>query len=197
MYTQLKNQVLPSLKSFTDDLLIHDKKALSRFKGGFIHASRTSGTNLVRFRLSDYSYSKGKNSIFKQLETDRAFLLGKHNSIFWFYDGKEFLKQINRAEATQWLEKFHAKVLERFYMLERLNIDSIAHELHLLMQTHKNWKKVLIEEYFNGTNPESSLRRLRNHFNYNKIRRCSLDDLKATLYDNLAFSTDDIGADAL
>ena len=111
-YQQVKTFVDPHLKFFRDDLLKHDLKELRGYKGEFIHSSRESGTDLLKFSEMDTG---------KQYEWAVAFTCRGTNTLF--LHGKDgMVKQITREQAIKivrqralptahrWVEKSFAGV---------------------------------------------------------------------------------------
>lgn len=193
MYSLLQKQVKPHLQLYQEDLTIYDKRHLKGFKGGYLHGLRESGTDLVRFRLSDYDYSQTKEQFKEQIKRDKLFLLRDSNHIFHYFNGST-LKRITREQATKKLSLFHKKVLQRYEYSHTLDIEAIAVELLQLIYTTRKWKRALQTHYFssNSTN-NSPLRRLRNRFDYQKIQTTyEYENLRKQLYKHLLYEQDDL-----
>ena len=119
VYNQLLKIVLPQLKSYKNDLLVHDKAILEDYKGSFLYGHRKNGTDLLRL----YPDFKSYKEIFKNNpeETDKSIIeclkveidwitgtMGYSNDYFMFYDGT-VLKSVTQEEAIAiWMEYVQA-----------------------------------------------------------------------------------------
>ena len=100
-YQQIKNRVLPRMTGYTTDITTHDKKSLKSYNGEFLHASRTTGTDVALF---------GKISDLKSLEYADAFCLRESNDLF-LHGIYGQVKKITREKASQLIQN-HKKHLE-------------------------------------------------------------------------------------
>lgn len=178
MYNKLKKIVLPNLVGFKEDLTVHDKKALKNYKGAYLHAYRENGTNLILLDVSLIDYSLDKEKIENDLSSMLVYFKGA-NLNFHYFNGTDIIR-INWENVQTIYKNFVIEVLSRKDKIEKLEINLISFELLQLMVTFRNWKQKIHESNV------PSLRRLRNHFEFFKIKRTeSLDDLKQQLYSNL------------
>ena len=179
IYTQLKNIVLPNLKNFKDDLIVTDKAMLKNYTGAFLYAYRENGTNIFLLDVNDFDYSKTVKQIELRLSNILVYLKG-NNKAFLHFD-TEYLKVISFDQFSIEFSNFSTRVLRRKKLIDALNIESIAFELLSLMSNTRNWKSYILET----SNP--SLRRLRNYFDYTKIKSTNdLSKLKLDLYEKLS-----------
>ena len=90
-YAQVRDIVAPKLEFYTEDLTIHDRRALRGYRAEFIHASRDSGTDLILFDKID--------SV-KSFEWAVTFALRSSNNLFLHgHNGR--VKRITRERAIK------------------------------------------------------------------------------------------------
>ena len=70
-YIQVKKQALPIIEHYKDDLLKHDRKALTGYAGRFVHSTRKTGTFLSKLDnreevIKDIIQRNGKEGAIKQ-----------------------------------------------------------------------------------------------------------------------------------
>jgi len=192
-YNKLKKLVLPTMTNYQDDILVHDKNQLKGFKGSFIHGSRVTGTDIVRFKLEDYKYNLSEVKFAEMLKDSNLFLLRKENKSFYYFDG-EHLELITKTKAESLLKLFYKEVERRYEFTRMLKMDDIAYELYSMMTNYGKFKwKRKMKDDFDSCCGNSEIRRVRNYFDYDKIKFAeSLEDLTKALYENILFSDEDV-----
>jgi hypothetical protein len=188
-YKKLKEAVLPYMDIYKTDITEHDRKTLHRFNGGFIHGARTTGTDMVRFRLSDYRYDLKILDFEQLLDNDKAFLLRDSNDLFHYYNSDNNLISITKEKAMELLDQWHDRVKKQYMIIQDLGVVHIGVELQMLMMEYgkRTWKSKVIDSNC------PTLRRLRNYFDFDKIKySADLNSITQNLYENIAFDNDDI-----
>lgn len=109
------------VKNYREDLTEHDQNNLKEYSGPFVHAARSTGTDLIKFpndiEKDDYKITF-VNSFNKFHEPYQAFNFYKDNVLLWlfhhdrnkvFHIGeKEKVKRVNQRTALAYCEKwFH------------------------------------------------------------------------------------------
>jgi len=163
IYKELETKVLKTLKYFKEDLTVTDKSMLKNYTGAFLYAYRGTGTSICLLDTNLHDYSKSEKQLEFSLSNIRYYL-NTTNKNFLYFDGEE-LKIITQYELNDLYITFSNKVLDKKKLLDDLNIELITFELLNLMASTRCWKHYILD----SNNP--SLRRLRNHFDFEKITK--------------------------
>lgn len=191
-FKQIEAFVKPYLETFQSDLK-YDKDMLKNYTGEFLHASRSTGTNMVLLdvRAFEIHPDDNKNTLFKkQTELHNAFLFESANSRFLHgKNGK--IKEVTKEEARNIFNEFLENRLER----KRANIVAIDPKMismdlkFFIEEKGRTWKSALKEAWFNGSRSlPASLQRLRNYFSHEAIFKkikpeMTADEIHAVLCD--------------
>lgn len=89
-YEQVREKVLPRLVAYHADLIDLDKNNLEGYEGGFIHASRDSGTDLMRFT--------GGHGV-TQFDWATQFLFRSGSNNLFLFGDADGVREISREEA--------------------------------------------------------------------------------------------------
>lgn len=174
-YNKLEKIVLPELKNFYQDLTVCDKNILKKYKGKFLYGYRNSGTNLFLLDAATFDYKKSMEQLQTHL-SNHLHLLKGNNKNFLFFNGEDFEK-INWEELHVLFGMFAKTVYQRKNKIDSLNIEAIAFDLWNLMSYDRKWKEKILES------SSDSLRRLRNHFDYHKLKKTNdLAQLKLDIF---------------
>jgi hypothetical protein len=113
-YEQLYKIVSPYLKSYRDDLEIHDKKILDGYTGPWVYGFRRTGTSLLELRRSlecyfpKWTYKPifgteepvNEEQARKVLLDELVWVIpGADNKRFLHYDGKK-IKEVSKEELS-------------------------------------------------------------------------------------------------
>lgn len=175
MYKLLEKTVKPHLENFVEDLIVHDKAKLKGYKGIYIYAYRSLGTNIILLDDNLFDYSLNEETLKKSTSNMIEFFKGA-NINFLYFDGEKLIPK--KWEEIQTIYNlFINGVMRKKVELEKLNINLLAIELLTLMRNTRNWKKVISDSDLDV------FRRMRNRFDYMKIKKSdSLELIKEQLY---------------
>lgn len=198
LYSQLKKKVLPKMSLYRDDLLKHDRDALKKYSGDFLHASRSTGTDLFLFDVRNIDL-KPNQDIVEYFTNSKPWLIRDVNESFLYAKDGE-LKEISMSEAVYIFDNFiENKVVPFAENINKLNLEQIAFTISNYKDTHgKKWKSVLRENI--DTSNDSTLRKFRNNFDTNMLKKIkenmTKEDIHSILCDTLAREyKNDIAAD--
>ena len=172
-YQLLCNVVKPRLTHYKNDL-IEDKKALKNFTGEFIHASRSTGTNLFKFEYDGWDFFEKKGPFINQVKNSKVLFFGYNDLFLHYKDG--VMKEISK-EKVKTLIDIHVKdmLLPRIEFLKKLQLELIAFDLYIHIKSYKTrWRSKLKEFHFEEDGL-ATLRRLRNYFKVSCLSKIGVD----------------------
>lgn len=159
-FDTLKKEVLPALELYQDDILVYDKQSLQGYKGRFISAFRSTGTDI--FKIDQVDFAAFCKSIDEYCSNDILFLNRNQNFLLVLEDGSS--KKISIDQAKALLEEQKRKAFALAKKIEEMNFTQMAFELKWFISLNgRAWKSTLREQWQeNRTSP--ALTRLRNRF---------------------------------
>ena len=107
-YQQVKKLVLPRLKAFQNDLLVHDRKIFRKYQNkniSFIHGSRDTGTNMII--LDEITIEDKKEDV---MSSFNVWILGKTpycqglNNDYLLYGHDDIVEEISSEDAIKTVE---------------------------------------------------------------------------------------------
>jgi len=185
-YTEELKLVLPEVKAFKEDILVHDQNMLKGYAGRFIVGYRSSGTNLYRLDLvldaCRWERRNQGNSIECSHEFDVSFLSTNKSFLLFNEDGTS--KKISKTEAIGLLEKRRQDARDIYKFFVDINLNLIAESLYFTVNQSKRWKSIIRSQWDNDSS--SYLRKVRNHFHELEKLNILHDDSEDTIYGKLS-----------
>lgn len=122
IYAQLRKATLPSIVSYRDDLLVHDKRWLRENPGvPFVHCAGENGTHLIPLPAADTYPAAGEYVPYLFATANRTHILeqkavaletirksGMHPVVHW-YNGRE-LKQVAYPMAADIIATYRRRI---------------------------------------------------------------------------------------
>jgi len=171
-YKKVERIVRPRMETYRTDLK-YDKEELEHYAGEFLHASRSTGTNMVLLDARAFYVEPLDNAqaLFKrQLEDKRVFMFNRNTH---FLHGKNgIVKEVSKENAMSIFDDFAKNGLEnKRKLFEGIKPTMLALDLKFYMQDKgRTWKSALRESWFNGSGSlPASLQRLRNYFDHDAV----------------------------
>jgi hypothetical protein len=96
-YEQVREKVLPRLVAYQEDLIKLDREAIEGYDGGFIHGSRDTGTDLLRFT--------GGHDL-RGFDWATQFLFRSGANTLYLYGDVDGVREISREEALARVQKY-------------------------------------------------------------------------------------------
>lgn len=130
-FEQLVKIVLPQLKLYENDLLVHDKAILENFDGKFIYGYRPTGTDLLRLQPDFETYYADITRHINDDDLEKLLLeeiiwitYADRNTKFMFFDGIKLI-EITKDRA-QMIHRSHIlKVCQTYKMKQQLKKEQL------------------------------------------------------------------------
>jgi hypothetical protein len=162
-YPQIEALVTPKLKSYQSDLK-EDESELNNYNDQveFLHASRSSGTNLFVLTLDGWDWLETRSSISKQIDNKTIFLMG-HNDYF-LHGNNGDVKEIESSIALKIISDFKQRAESFKIELSKFDFNALALSLEEYRNCYgRTWKSQLLNQWSEGSCNDTSLQRIRNH----------------------------------